>query len=363
MDFLKEYTLVGNELWRWLGFFVVILISLALGRLGRIIFQRKGDRLYQSEHLRILGLVFRSMARPSVFLAALVGARVSVLFLVMVPPVQDLVSNILRILTSVTIGYIVYAMVDIVDYYITRVSDKTPTKLDDMLAPLIRKSLRITVVVAVAMFIADSLSEEPITTVIAGLGVASLAVALAAQDTVRNFIGSLVIMADKPFQIGDRITIDNHSGPVEEVGFRSTKIRTLAGHLVTVPNSDIASRVIENVGQRPYIRRLANITITYDTPPEKVTEALDILHEILDNHEGMDPELPPRIAFNEFNDCSLNLIVFYWFHPPDYWQYLEFTEKVNQQILERFNEAGIEFAFPTQTIYIAEDGGKKTEDG
>ena len=354
MEFLQEYTFAGNEIWRWLGFFLVILISLGLGRLLRIFLSRRGESYFQTEKLRPLGLIFTSLARPAIFLTTLIGARVSILFLLMVPSVQDLVSNLLRILTAVTIGYIIYSLVDVADYYIARASRRTRTKLDDMLAPLIRKSLRITVVVAVALFIADSLSEEPITTVIAGLGVASLALALAAQDTVRNFIGSLVIMADKPFQIGDRITVDGHSGPVEEVGFRSTKIRTLEGHLVTVPNSDIANRVIENVGNRPFIRRTADITITYDTPPEKVREALEILHDILDNHPGMDPELPPRISFNKFNDSSLNLVFFYWFHPPDYWEYLEFSRKVNLEILERFNRAGIEFAFPTRTIHLAD---------
>jgi MscS family membrane protein len=142
---------------------------------------------------------------------------------------------------------------------------------------------------------------------------------------------------------------------VEEVGFRSTKIRTLAGHLVTVPNDKAATSVVENIGRRPYIRRLFNVTITYDTPPDKVERAIKIIEEILANHEGMHPDFPPRVFFSDFNDASLNILVIYWYHPPEYWEFLAFSQKVNMRILRAFNEEGIEFAFPTQTIYLAND--------
>lgn len=144
-----------------------------------------------------------------------------------------------------------------------------------------------------------------------------MAIALAAQDTVKNFFGSVVLFVDKPFEIGDRISVDGHDEPVEEVGLRSTKIRTLDGHLVTVPNGTLANQTIQNIGKCPYIRRIANLTITYDTPPEKIDRALEIVKETLDNHKGMHEDLPPRIYFNDLNSDSLNLMVIYWYHPPN----------------------------------------------
>jgi MscS family membrane protein len=117
----------------------------------------------------------------------------------------------------------------------------------------------------------------------------------------------------------------------------------------------MASINIENIGRRPSIRRLTNITITYDTPPEKVDRALTIIREILNNHEGMDPEFPPRVYFNEFNDVSLNLMMIYWYFPPNYWDFLAFNERVNLQIMKAFEAEGIEFAFPTTTTYLAQD--------
>ena len=117
----------------------------------------------------------------------------------------------------------------------------------------------------------------------------------------------------------------------------------------------MASASIENIGRRPSIRRLANITITYDTPPEKVERAGEIIKEILDNHEGMHSDFPPRVYFSEFNADSLNILVIYWYHPPDYWAYMSFSERFNKEVFRRFNEEGIEFAFPTQTVYLAGD--------
>jgi MscS family membrane protein len=100
---------------------------------------------------------------------------------------------------------------------------------------------------------------------------------------------------------------------------------------------------------------LANITITYDTPPDKVERALNIIREILDNHDGMQPDFPPRVFFNEFNDASLNIIMLYWYHPPDWAAYMAFSERVNLQIMRAFEAEGIEFAFPTTTNYLAQD--------
>ncbi len=355
MKFLTEAVLMENEIWRFVVLFVVILLSLVTGRIARMVLQRRGEKLQVAGRMTGFSLVLRALARPIVFLFFLIGLRIGFLFLVMSPQVQSAVDIVVRIMTAITIGYMAYATVDVADHYITERAKRTKNKIDDMLAPLIRKSLRVTVVIIVGIFIAESLSDKPIATLITGLGVGGLAVALAAQDTLKNVLGSIVIMADKPFKIGERVVIGEHDGPVEEVGFRSTKIRTLEGHLVTVPNSDIVSTMVRNIGSRPYIRRLANITITYDTPPEKVDRAVEIIKQTLDNHEGMNPDFPPRVFFNEFNDTSLNILMIYWYHPPEYWKYLDFTERVNREILRRFNEEGIDFAFPTQTIHLAND--------
>ena len=224
-----------------------------------------------------------------------------------------------------------------------------------MLVTMLRKSLRITVVILTVMQAIQMLSDRPLTSVIAGLGVGSLAVALAGQESIKNFFGSLIILADKPFELGQRIQVDGVDGTVETVGMRSTRIRTLDGNLVTYPNGELANKAIINISRRPYIRRVMNLTIPYDTPPDKVRRAVEIVKEVLHQHEGMDPERPPRVFFNEFNAASLNILAIYWYHPPDFFSYLQFSERVNFELLHRFNAEGIEFAFPTQTVFLAGD--------
>jgi len=353
-DVLTTKQFVGNELWRFVVLLGAILAGLVVGRILRYMLESASKRARADEKTLLLSLCLECLGRPLAFACFTGGLSLGLAFLNMSARLTAISWTTLNVLLAVVVGYAIYRLVDILDYYLARWAGKTETKLDDMLVPLVRKSVRIAVVVVVAMFILDQIVED-ITTLLAGLGVGGLAVALAAQDTIKNFFGSLMILLDKPFQVGDRIVIGGHDGPVVEVGFRSTKIRTLEGHLVTVPNSLIANEKVQNIGKRPYIRRLMNVTITYDTPPEKVLRAVEILRELLDDHEGMDPEFPPRVYFNDFNADSLNIIVIYWNHPPNYWDFLAFNQKINMQIFERFNGEGIEFAFPTQTLYLAND--------
>ncbi len=345
-------SVVGNEVWRLVLFFIIVLLSSAVGRLARFSMDRIAKRSGTGDR-RLQPVVLKAVARPFVLFGLAVGIRLGVSVLLLGEALHGLAHTCASVATATAIGYAIYSLVDIVDHYLRQMSERTESRLDDVLAPLVGKSIRITVMVLVVMNIVQEVSGKSITTILAGLGVGGLAIALAGQDTIKNFFGSIVILGDRPFEIGDRIVVDGHDGPVESVGFRSTRIRTLEGHQVTIPNSEMVNRTVQNIGRRPYIRRVANITITYDTPPGKVARALEILKDILQDHEGMHPDFPPRVFFSDFNDWSLNLLMIYWYHPPEYWDFMAFTERVNMQILERFNAEGIEFAFPSQSIYLA----------
>jgi MscS family membrane protein len=220
-----------------------------------------------------------------------------------------------------------------------------------------RTAIRVTLVTAALLFWLDNIGLK-VSTLLAGLGVGGLAVALAAQDTLKNLLGSIMILLDKPYKVGHRIVVKGHDGVVEEIGLRSTRIRLLSGHQTVIPNEEMAKIDIENISQRPHIRRLTNIGITYDTPPEKIEKAVELILKILDNHEGMDAEFPPRAYFNEYNPYSLNILVLYWYHPTDYWSYMKFSQGVNLQIAREFQKEGIKFAFPTSTTYLSQDDSR-----
>lgn len=348
---LNEEVFAGITWGEVLILLVWIIGSMAAGKVVQVTLAQCG-KLKRFKEKEIVQTALRALGRPLPFIFVTLGLYLGLQHFEFSEGADAVRMDVFSVLVTIAIAYFLYSLVTVIDFAVVHLTSRTSTKMDDMLSPMIRKSLRAVVIILALLRIGQILSDKPLTTIITGLGVGGLAVALAAQETIKNFFGSMVIFADKPFELGERIKVGGHDGVVEEVGFRSTRIRTLDGHLVTAPNGELANQMIQNIGKRPHIRRIMNVTITYDTPPDKVQEALDILRDILQDHEGMDEEFPPRVFFNEYNSSSLNILAIYWYHPPEYWKYLEHAEQVNMELLQRYNDAGIEFAFPTQTLYV-----------
>lgn len=229
-------------------------------------------------------------------------------------------------------------------------ADKTESKLDDMLVPVVATALRVLVILGGMIEVVHYLSGNTPTQIIAALGVGGLAIGLAAQDTIKNFFGSIMLIVDKPFTLGDVVNIGSHTGTVESLGLRSTRIRTVDGHLVSVPNGDLANRAIQNVTERRAMRHQMSLGLEYSTSVAKLEEACAILKELLDTHEGLDSAFPARVHLEKLADFSINIQVVYWYHPADYWKYMDFNQRLLFAILRRFEAADIRFAFPTQTI-------------
>jgi small-conductance mechanosensitive channel len=196
-------------------------------------------------------------------------------------------------------------------------------------------------------------------------GALAIGVGFGSQALINNFIGGLIMLAERPVRLGERITFGDFAGVVEDVGFRCTRLRTENDHLVTIPNSTLVNESIENTARRRTIRRQMNVAITYDTPRDKVAAAVDAIRNILeekDIRERIHPivgfeELPPRVYFNDFNAESLNILVVYWYAPTDSWAYMEHCERVNYRIMEEFARLGVEFAFPSRTVYVKHHAG------
>jgi len=354
----------GNALWRFILVLVVLLVTMATGRIVQYTIDSYVGRRERAGRINVLTLFLKSLSKPAYVLTIAIGLFICRLCLYFddAAGIRLVIGaawlKVARTVTAIAIAYGLYRLVDIVEYYLQRIVSNTETKLDDMLVPIVRRALRVTIAIIAALFIAESiLGAEQIKTILLSAGVGGIAVALAAKDTIANFFGSVTIFADRPFQIDELVRIGDHIGPVEEVGFRSTRIRTLQGHVVTIPNSVIANTMVENLGKRPFIRRTANITITYDTGHDKTTRAVEIIKQVLAEvpEVNAEPNKPPRVYFSDFNDCSLNIYVSYWVKPPDYWTYHEVNDRINFEILKRFDAEKIEFAFPTQTLYVKKD--------
>ncbi len=361
-DIFVKSTFLNNTLWQWLALLGVLLGSIVVGRIVAFFLERQGQRF--SERLQFISTLLRSASKPASLVILAGGLYVAGQFMnlsyvkdgVEKFDLQPFWFDVCRTISVLATGWFIYRLVDVVEYYLHRWTSRTDTLLDDQLVPMIRKTLRVFVVIVVLLFVAQNIFHWNIGALLAGLGVGGLAFALAARDMLANLFGSITIFADRPFQMGDWVIIGDHQGIIEEVGFRSTRIRLFNGNQVIMPNSAVANATIENVARRGFIRRVLNVTVTYDTPPEKVRRGVEILRQMLaDRSEHLHPDYPPRVYFSDFNAASLNIIVYYWFTPPQWWQFNEFNHDFNMELLKRFNDEGIEFAFPTQTLYLKQD--------
>ena len=341
--------------WRYLLIVIVVFAVYLVSRLSGKFLSGMTAALRESEEQMRLRLLLKAAIWPIRLLLATIAVYAAKSIIQLPAAVTRIADGAIGVLGTLAVILFVYGLLDVVDYELTKYAQREETGVDQTFVQMVRIFSRVIVIAVGAIYLLRAISGKPMSTLLAGLGIGGLAIALASQDTLKNFFGSIVIMLDKPFKVGQRVVVEGNDGVVEEIGFRSTRVRTLTGHLVTVPNEKMASANIENIGHRPSIRRLSNITITYDTPLQKVEKAVNIIRNILDNHEGMHPDFPPRVYFNEFNDASLNILMIYWYHPPDYWAFVAFSERVNLQIMHEFEKEGIEFAFPTTTTYLAHD--------
>jgi len=362
-EWWKNEIVKGNSIWRFGIVLVIMLVTLAIGRIVQFFINAYAQRLAEKRGISPLSLSLKSLANPiyvAVFAAGIFLAKTP-LFFDDETGIRTTIGNgwltIARVLTAIAAAYAFYRLVDVIEYYLNRLVGKTETKLDDMLVPVFRKALRITIAIIAVLLISENILGANVKSLLLSAGVGGIAVALAAKDTIANFFGSITIFADRPFQMGELVKIAGHTGLVEEVGFRSSRLRTLQGHLVTIPNSVITNSTVENLGRRPFIRRTSNITITYDSGHTRAKRAVEIIKEVLSDitEVNTDPEKPPRVFFNEFNDCSLNIYMSYWVKPADYWLYHEVNQRVNLEMMKRFEAEKIEFAFPTQTLYLKKE--------
>ena len=343
----------------WGMLLLAITAGVVGGKLAAAAIRRLAAAAERRDWFRTRGIGIKAAAGPAHLALITLGLKAGLTWVILSPTVRAFTNDVVQLLFIVALGWYLYNLIDIVDLVLGRITKRTKSTLDDQAVPLIRKSLRIFLVVVFVLFTAENVFEANITAWLAGLGIAGLAVSLAAQDSLKNLFGSLTILLDRPFGIGDAIHFDGHEGPVEAIGFRSTKLRTADGELVTIPNAKIVDGSVRNIGRRPFIRRAFELAVAADTPPEKMADALRIVRDLL-----AEPEIaaafdvakhPPRVAFETVATDALKIKVFYWHAPPDYWAYLAHAERVNLELLRRFAEAGIEFAFPARTVFLADD--------
>ena len=363
-DIINYQLVRGNSIWRFALVLAVILITMVVGKIVQYAINGFADKREKKVGPTGVTSTLKALTKPIYVGIFAMGLKLCMSFLhfsdVDGIPTKIVASwsKIAEIVGAIAVVYALYCVVEVIEYYLGKLVSKTETKLDDMLVPIMRKSIRITIAIIGALYIAQFVVKaETLKSVFLGAGIGGIAIAMAAKDTIANFFGSITIFTDHPFQIDELIRVNGHLGVVKEVGFRSTRIQTLEGNLITIPNNTMANTDIENVSKRPYIRRTSNLTITYNSGCAKTQKAVEIVKDVLANTPEVNQVAsnPPRVFFSDFNDWSLNIYMTYWVVPADFWVYNEVNEKVNFELMKRFEAEGIDFAFPTQTIYTKKD--------
>ncbi|QGT99582.1 hypothetical protein SYNTR_0989 [Candidatus Syntrophocurvum alkaliphilum] len=222
--------------------------------------------------------------------------------------------------------------------------------LDAILIPLITKVVRFIIIALVVVIIAQEWGYN-VNGFIAGLGLGGLAFALAAQNTISNIFGGIVIVVEKPFSIGDWIKSPSVEGTVEDITFRSTRVRTFAQALVTVPNSTLADEPVTNWTKMGKRQITFHLGVTYTTPIEKLQKCVDRIEEMLKEHEDIHKETI-FVTFETFNDSSLDIFLYFFTQTVNWGEYLKVREDVNFRIMQILEEEGVSIAFPTRSIYM-----------
>lgn len=365
-DFLEPLklgdTISQTPLAGWIILIVGVFGGLVIGKAASAILQRISTTL-AARGCRLRSILLASIAGPANLVLIGIGLAIGFTGLSLAPIVREYTGQTLVLIFVFALGWLIYNFVDILDAVLSDLTAKTESKLDDQLVPLVRKTLKVLVVIVFALFVAENVFKANIGTWLAGLGIAGLAVSLAAQDSIKNIFGSVTILMDRPFSQGDVVTLAGQTGTVEEIGFRSTRIRTFDGALVTIPNAKVADSEVVNLTAKPSLRRILDVALPYDTPPAKVEQALQIVRNLLADEQfarAFDLQKdPPRVFFDELHAGSLNLKIMYWCTPTDYWQFLDHNQRFNFELLRGFESAGIEFARPAQTLYLAGDPKRK----
>ncbi|TNF34788.1 MAG: mechanosensitive ion channel family protein [Gammaproteobacteria bacterium] len=346
-DFFQQIY-YGNTVQAWLISMLIVLFSSTLARAVYWIFSNTLKKATAKTATHLDDMLIDMVQKPLVWSLVLLGIWFALTLLVLPAGLDKAISNVVQFLIVMLVALLLARITEVViNEYIRPLIDNSDSDLDDHLLPLLQKGIKV-VIWSMAIIIGLNNAGYDVAALLAGLGIGGIALAMAAKDTIANVFGGFTIFTDRPFKLGDRIKVAGYDGAVKEIGIRSTRLQTLEGRIVTIPNSKFAESPVENVSWEPTRKITLELGLTYDTAPESMDKALAILKAIADENPGVDEKV--ILFFSGFGASSLN-ITFIYYITKDY-DIPQVQNEVNRAILKRFNEQGLAFAFPTQTIHL-----------
>ncbi|MBN1879140.1 mechanosensitive ion channel family protein [bacterium] len=357
MEVLQSYFnsfSVGISLSR-LGFaFLILVCTLIIRKIVDIFIKRGLKKFTLRTRSEYDDLFLNAITSPVSILILVIGGYLAIMSL-RLPSEPYNIPMFFTVAFRLSVSFIViwtlYRLSNLLSRVMMGMFAKVDNDMADNFAPLISQAVKITIISLGVLVVIQNLGYS-IGSVLAGLGIGGLAVALAAQDTLSNLFGTLVMVIDKPFKVGDWVQFRDIDGNVETIGFRSTKVRTWSKSLKIVPNKLLTSEIIENWSEMTKRRVKMTIGITYDSPPEKVMALRDRMEQILRDDPDVDQDYM-LVYFNDFAPSSLEIFVYYFTRSTAWKEYLHVRQRINLDFIRAVSELGLSFAFPSQTVYFA----------
>lgn len=342
---------LGLAVWQWAYGGVLLLISLLAALLAQVLLADQVVRFARRANIRLDPKVIRGTRWPmtvfligAVFTWGLPEARLGV-------QAARLALFFAHTVASFAAVLILARMVDLGAEFFSKRAKATASKMDDQVIPLVQRAAKVTIWVLGVVFVVQNMGVD-VGSLLAGLGIGGLAFALAAKDTVENLFGSLTIFTDRPFQIGDWVVIGGQTeGVVEEVGFRSTRIRTFYNSVISVPNGKVAHSTIDNYGRRNYRRVKTTLGLTYGSTPEQIEAFTQRIRDHLQANEAV-WKGTCEVHFAAFGASSLDVMVYFFLDVPDWSTELAERSKIYMEFMRIAEDVGVDFAFPSTSLYL-----------
>lgn len=353
-------TFLDYEIWQYLGFLILILIGIAIYHLFKQLVYfilTKVERILVKNTSEAVNQAINRLSRPLTLIVAFWIVEKLL-------PILQLPLNINRFLflgldiaKTIFWIYVFLKLVGVIMQIYADIASKTESKLDDQIIPILKNLLR-GLVILVGVYNLLRIFGVDTTTLIAGISIGGLALALASQDTVKNLIGTFMIFLDHPFQIGDWIVAGTLEGTVEEVGFRSTRVRAADTSIFQIPNSVLAEMTVNNLGLRLFRRYNTQLGLRYDTPPELIEAFVNGVREIIKAHPDTRSDAY-NVEFVGFGDSALLILLNTYFTDLGWNEEQSSRHRLHIAILKLAKEIGVEFAFPSTSVIIEQFPEKK----
>ena len=348
-DPLRERVFV-LEIWQWAGIGILLALAVLLDLLSRGVTAFILARAAGKDHKYLDKKEVAHFARPTGLLLGSLAFRWGLGLLHLAHGPREVLNVATALVATLAAVWSAYRLVDVFCGALAKKAERTANRFDDVLVPLLRRTLKIFVVTVGLVYMASQWTDN-LWRIVAGLGVGSLALGFAAKDSIENLFGTFTVLMDQPFQLGDWITMGDIDGNVEKVGFRSTRVRTFYNSLITVPNSRFIGEPVDNMGARRYRRIKTLLALTYDTPPEKVEAFCEGVRTLILNHPYTRKDYF-HVYLNGLGESSLDVLLYCFVETPDWGTELREKHRLLADVLRLAERLEVQFAFPSRSLHV-----------